>query len=112
MENQFEMVFAIINSGYSEEVMDAVKECGATGGTILNARGTANTEIEKFFGISISSEKEVVMIIIPKKIKEAVLKAIYEGVGLDTKGQGIAFSLPVDATVGLVEESKEKEVKE
>ena len=101
MENQFEMVFAIINSGYSEEVMDAVKECGATGGTILNARGTANTEIEKFFGISISSEKEVVMIIIPKKIKEAVLKSIYEKVGLDTPGQGIAFTLPVDDVVGI-----------
>ena len=51
MNNQFEMVFTIVNSGYTEEVMDAVKACGATGGTILNARGTANTEIEKFFGL-------------------------------------------------------------
>lgn len=101
MVNQFEMVIAIINNGYSEEVMDAVKECGATGGTILNARGTANTEIEKFFGISISSEKEVVMIIVSKSIKEAVLKAIYEKVGLDTPGQGIAFTLPVDDVVGI-----------
>ena len=101
MENQFEMVFAIINSGYSEEVMDAVKECGATGGTILNARGTANTEIEKFFGISISSEKELVMIIIPTSIKKDVLHAIYQKVGLDTPGQGIAFTVPVDDVVGI-----------
>lgn len=101
MENQFEMVFAIVNSGYTEEVMDAVKACGATGGTILNARGTANTEIEKFFGISISSEKELVMIIIAKEIKENVLKAIYEKVGLDTPGQGIAFTVPVDDVVGI-----------
>ena len=101
MENQFEMVFAIVNSGYTEEVMDAVKACGATGGTILNARGTANTEIEKFFGISISSEKELVMIIIPKTIKENVLKAIYEKVGLNTPGQGIAFTVPVDDVVGI-----------
>jgi nitrogen regulatory protein PII len=81
--------------------MDAVKACGATGGTILNARGTANTEIEKFFGISISSEKELVMIIISKSIKENVLKAIYEKVGLDTPGQGIAFTVPVDDVVGI-----------
>ena len=101
MENQFEMVFAIVNSGYTEEVMEAVKACGATGGTILNARGTANTEIEKFFGISISSEKELVMIIIPKTIKENVLKAIYEKVGLNTPGQGIAFTVPVDDVVGI-----------
>ena len=101
MKNQFEMVFAIVNSGYTEDVMDAVKACGATGGTILNARGTANTEIEKFFGISISSEKELVMIIIAKEIKENVLKAIYEKVGLDTPGQGIAFTVPVDDVVGI-----------
>ena len=101
MSNQFEMVFTIVNSGYTEEVMDAVKACGATGGTILNARGTANTEIEKFFGLSISSEKEIVMIIVPKEIKDAVLHAIYQKVGLGTAGQGIAFSLPVDEAVGL-----------
>ena len=48
MNNQFEMVLAIVNTGYTEDVMEAVKACGAKGGTILNARGTANTEIEKF----------------------------------------------------------------
>lgn len=101
MKNQFEMVFAIVNSGYTEEVMEAVKACGATGGTIINARGTANTEVEKFFGISISSEKELIMIIIPKSIKENVLKAIYEKVGLGTLGQGIAFTVPVDDVVGI-----------
>ena len=54
----------------------------------------------------------MVLMVIDSNIKASVLKAIYESVGLDSKGQGIAFSLPVDATVGLVEESKEKEVKE
>ena len=64
MNNNYEMIFAIVNTGYTEEVMEAVKACGATGGTIINARGTANHEAEKFFGISISSEKEIVMIIV------------------------------------------------
>lgn len=101
MKNQFEMVFAIVNSGYTDDVMEAVRACGATGGTILNARGTANTEVEKFFGISISSEKEIVMIIISKDIKDAVLHAIYQKVGLGTLGQGIAFTVPVDDVVGI-----------
>lgn len=101
MDKTFEMVFAIVNSGYTEEVMNAVKACGATGGTIINARGTANTEVEKFFGISISSEKEIVLIIIDSQIKADVLKAIYEKVGLNTPGQGIAFSVPVDDVVGI-----------
>lgn len=101
MNNQFEMVLAIVNTGYTEDVMEAVKACGATGGTILNARGTANTEIEKFFGLSLSSEKEIVMIIVSKEIKDAVLHAIYQKVGLGTAGQGIAFSIPVDDVVGI-----------
>ena len=111
MENQFEMVFTIVNSGYTEEVMDAVKACGATGGTILNARGTANTEIEKFFGLSISSEKEIVMIIVPKEIKDAVLHAIYQKVGLGTAGQGIAFTIPVEDVVGITNKPLPKKEK-
>ena len=101
MNNNYEMIFAIVNTGYTEEVMEAVKACGATGGTIINARGTANHEAEKFFGISISSEKEIVMIIVDKTIKNDVLKAIYEKVGLSSPGQGIAFSVPVDDAIGL-----------
>lgn len=101
MSKSYEMIFAIVNTGYTEEVMDAVKAIGATGGTIINARGTASHEAEKFFGISISSEKEIVMIIVDKAIKNDVLKAIYERVGLSSPGQGIAFSVPVDDAVGL-----------
>ena len=100
MENQFEMVFTIVNSGYTEEVMDAVRACGATGGTILNARGT-----EKIFNITIQPEKEIVMIIISKDIKDAVLHAIYQKVGLGTAGQGIAFTIPVDDVVGITKQS-------
>jgi nitrogen regulatory protein PII len=57
--------------------------------------------MEKFFGISISPEKEIVMILISNDIKEAVLKAINKAAGLETKGQGIAFCLPVSDVVGL-----------
>ncbi len=101
MEYQHEVVFCIVNSGYSEAVMDAAKKVGARGGTILNARGTASKEAETFFHITIEPEKEIVMILIPSAIKEQVLKALYEEVGLDSAGQGIAFSMPVDAVVGL-----------
>ena len=70
-------------------------------GTILNGRGTANKEAESFFHIAIQPEKEVVMILVDKEIKDAVLHALYQKAGLDTMGQGIAFSLPVDEVVGL-----------
>ncbi len=101
MEFQHEVIFCIVNSGYSEAVMDAAKKVGARGGTIIKARGTAGKEAETFFHITIEPEKEIVMILVAKEIKDKVLRALYEEVGLDSAGQGIAFSLPVDEVVGL-----------
>jgi hypothetical protein len=83
--------------------MDAAKEFGARGGTVLHARGTANLEAEKMFGITVQPEKEIVMILVPKEIKNDILHALYQAVGLNTPGQGIAFSMPVDAAVGLAD---------
>lgn len=96
-----EVIFCIVNAGFSEAVMDAAKEAGARGGTILNARGTANKEAESLFHIAIQPEKEIVMILVDAKIKDAVLRALYQKAGLDTMGQGIAFTLPVENVVGL-----------
>ena len=81
--------------------MDVARNCGAKGGTILNARGTARAEAENKFGIMIHPEKEVVLILANDKIKDKILHAIYQNVGLDTPGQGIAFTTPVDDVVGL-----------
>ena len=103
MQYTHEAIFCIVNSGYSEAVMDAAKKLGARGGTVINARGTASKEAETFFHITISPEKEIVMILVPKKIKDDVLHALYQDVGLETAGQGIAFSVPVDSVVGLTD---------
>lgn len=99
--SKHEMIMCIVNAGFSETVMEAAKSAGARGGTILNGRGTANKEAESFFHIAIQPEKEVVMILVDKEIKDSVLHALYQKAGLDTMGQGIAFSLPVDEVVGL-----------
>ena len=101
MKYQHEAIFCIVNSGYSEAVMDTAKKLGARGGTVINARGTASKEAETFFHITIQPEKEIVMILVPTKIKDDVLHALYNEVGLDTAGQGIAFSVPVDSVVGI-----------
>lgn len=101
MEYNHEAIFCIVNSGYSELVMDAAKKLGARGGTVINARGTASKEAETFFNITIEPEKEIVMILVPSQIKDDVMHALYKEAGLDTPGQGIAFALPVDSVVGL-----------
>ena len=99
--SDYEVIFCVVNAGYSELVMDAAKEVVARGGTVINARGTANKEAEKFFSITIQPEKEIVLILVPSAIKDDVLHAIYRQAGLKTAGQGIAFSLAVDEVVGI-----------
>ena len=101
METKYEAIFCIVNAGFSELVMEAAKEVGARGGTVINAKGTANREAEQFFHILIQPEKEIVMILVPETIRDAVLHAVYQAAGLKTAGQGIAFSMPVESVVGL-----------
>lgn len=97
----YELVLVIVNSGYSEQVMDVAKEVGVRGGTVFNALGTAKEEAEKAFGIAIQPQKEVVMMVIDSSIKSNLLHQLYQQVGLKTPGQGIAFSLPIEEVVGL-----------
>ena len=97
----YEVVFCIVNAGFSDIVMDAAKEVGARGGTVIHARGTANKEAEQFFHITIQPDKEIVMILVPSEIKDDVLHALYRNAGLKTDGQGIAFSMAVDNVVGI-----------
>ena len=108
MEHTHEMIVCIVNNGFSEAVMDAAKAAGARGGTVINARGTADKEAEKFFNISIQPEKEMVLILVKSEIRDTVLHALYKGAGLGTPAQGIAFAAPVDAVVGLSPEKAEE----
>ena len=100
-ESKYTMVAAIVDQGHGEAVMAAARSEGARGGTVIHARGTANSEAVKKFEIPVSPEKEMVMILVPTEIKDDILHALYRAVGLKTPGQGIAFSMPVDAVVGL-----------
>ena len=106
MKFEHEAIFCIVNSGYSEVVMDEAKKRGARGGTVINARGTASKDAEALFGVTVEPEMEIVMILVPSSIKANVLHALYKEAGLDTAGQGIAFAMPVDSVVGLTEPEK------
>ena len=101
MEFKHEVILCIVNEGFSDEVMSAAREFGAKGGTVIHARGTANPDAEKIFNFPISPEKEIVMIVVESKIKNDILKSLYNRVGLNTAGKGIAFSLPISEVVGL-----------
>ena len=101
--NNHEVIFAIVNSGFAEDVMDIAREQGARGGTILNARGVAREDAAAFFGITIHAEKEILMMVVEKDIRDNVLNAIYREMGMAKAAQGIAFSLPVSDVAGLAQ---------
>jgi nitrogen regulatory protein PII len=106
--NHHEVIFAIVNSGYAEEAMDVARENGARGGTILNARGVAREQEAAFFGITLHAEKEILMLVVEKDVRDHILNALYKQMGMNKKAQGIAFSLPVSDVAGLVQVEEKK----
>ena len=99
--NNHEVIFAIVNAGFAEEAMDVAREQGVRGGTILNARGVARADEAAFFGITVHHEKEILMMVVEKDIRDKVLNALYKEMGMAKKAKGIAFSLPVSDVAGL-----------
>lgn len=98
---KFDLIVTIVNRGKAIDVVAASKQAGAEGGTILNGRGSGIHETAKLFGIPIEPEKDIVLTLIPSAKTEQVLAAISEEVGLQAAGQGIAFVLAVEKTVGI-----------
>ena len=100
MESTHELIVAIYERGYTDMVMDAAREAGAAGGTTINAKGTA-AGAEKFFGLTLAVEKEIVFIVSDVNKKKDIMKAIMQKAGVDSKAHAIVFSLPVSDTAGF-----------
>lgn len=103
-----EVIFAIVNAGYAEDAMAVARDNGARGGTIINGRGVASQKEAAFFGITIHAEKEILMLVVEKDIRDKVLHALYKQMGMQQKAQGIVFSLPVSEAAGLSEAAEDK----
>ncbi len=100
-ENEYSMIMAIVNQGYSEDVMNAARPKGASGGTVFHSRRIGNEQAMKFWKISVQEEREVVIILAQKEDKMAIMQEIGKQCGLQSKAQGFVLSLPVDGIVGL-----------
>ena len=101
-DESFELIIAIVNEGYSAAAMEAAREKGgATGGTILHARGVGMESAQKFFGISISEEKELIFIACRASCRNKIMQSIIDEAGQKTKAKGIVFSAPISSAAGL-----------
>ncbi|MDR1560622.1 MAG: hypothetical protein LBS84_13215 [Clostridiales bacterium] len=108
-EARYELVAAVVNQGYSENVMEAAHAAGARGGTIIHARRSGIEDAVKFLGISLQAEKEIVAIVIPKDQKTALMRAISNACGMKTDAHGIVISLPVESCAGIGTDFEDEE---
>ena len=97
----YDLVLAVVNQGYADEAMEAARAAGATGGTIIHARGVGMKQAEKFFGVSVQAEKEVLFTVVSAKLRQAVMDAIAHKAGPGTDAGAVVFSLPVAEAYGL-----------
>ena len=100
-DTKYELLVVIANQGYTNQIMDAARAEKAGGGTVIHAKGTGIERAEKFLGVSLVKEKEMVFIVVRRDIRDNIIRAIMEKAGLRTKAQAIAFSLPVSAVAGM-----------
>ena len=110
-QGRYNLVMIIANRGYSDEVMDAARTAGASGGTVLHVRGGGSVGMEKFFGITVAPDKEMVMIVAKEEITEGIMEAVAKENGPESAAAAISFAIPVDYVNGLAECSKESQGK-
>ncbi|MCI8814099.1 MAG: transposase [Lachnospiraceae bacterium] len=101
IENEYDLIVAIVNQGFSEEVMEAARPMGASGGTVFHSRRIGNEDAMQFWGIRIQQEREVVLILAQKEKKLPIMQAICQQCGMQSEAHGIVLSLPVDGIIGL-----------
>ncbi len=107
MEFKHELIVVIIKEGHSDEVMEFARAAGAGGGTVIHSKGTGTDEVQKFMGVSIAPNKDMIYILSPADKKADIMKAIAENCGKDKPAEAFCFSLPVSAVTGLREISED-----
>lgn len=100
-DKNYGLIVAVINRGFSNEVMVAAREAGAGGGTVVHSRQLINEETAGFWGISMQEEKEILLILSEAENKVKIMKAISEHCGIHSEVKGLVMSLPIDSVMGI-----------
>ena len=96
-------VVVVMERGYTNVAMDAARKAGARGGTVIAARGIAEDEVKRFFGIEIQAEKEIVFLIVRSEERQAIMTALMKAVGMNTRSHGLVLSVPLSSAIGLAD---------
>lgn len=101
MDSPYSLISCIVNRGFADDVMEAARKAGASGGTILNARGTGKEEDVKFFGVQLVPEKEILLILVKAEQRETILQSIKSVPLFAQPGSGLAFCVDVASFITL-----------
>jgi nitrogen regulatory protein P-II 1 len=107
---RFKLIFSSVKADITDDVVDAAKDAGATGATIIPARGTGIREAKTFFGLSLEAQTDIILLLVEEHIAAKILDTIKEVGEFHKPGTGIAFVVPVEHVVGL--ESQMEKFKE
>ncbi len=102
-DTKYSAIVAIINRGYSNDLMEAARQAGASGGSVLKSRRIASQEACAKWGLGVQDEKEMVLIVADVESKLEIMKKISESCGLHSEAKGIVMSLPIEDAIGLGE---------
>lgn len=100
-DTTYVLIAAIVNRGFSTEVMDAARTAGAGGGTVVHSRSIGNEEASSFWGLSVQEEKEIVLILADHDKKVDIMRGISEHCGMHSEAKGTVLALPIDSVMGI-----------
>lgn len=98
---RFKLILASVKTDITDKIVDSAKESGATGATIIPARGTGVHEAKTFFGLSLEAQTDIIMLLVEEHRVMSILDAVKIAGEFHKPGTGIAFVVPVEHVVGL-----------
>ena len=111
---RFNLLMTICPAERQEAIVDAAKAAGATGATLLSARGTGVKEAKTFFGLTLDKPQEAVVMLVERHHCQKIMQAIYDAGNMKHPGNGICMALPIESVMGLESQMSilEKEAEE
>jgi nitrogen regulatory protein PII len=102
----FKLIIVLVEDEKTENVVNAAREAGATGATVItNARGEGLKETKTFLGLSLETQRDVVFFLVEEHLSRTILEKIAEAGEFDsTPGTGIAFKIDVEDAVGVAQQ--------
>lgn len=98
------LILAIVEHGWSDEILESAREAGATGATILQGRGSGTSEGSNILGITIEPQKDILLMIVPEAKSDQIMTQIQTVGDLDEPGTGLALQLNIEDIRGLRKE--------